>query len=65
MCFISKFIEIGPLVPKKILSILPYMDKEAIILTNIILTYFNFQYLKTYMQNLVQNGPLGSEKSQF
>ena len=63
------FVEIGPPIPEKRIfeGFLPYMGMAAILL----MSPASYQqilismYLKAYMQNLVKNGPVVSEKSMF
>ena len=60
--------EISPPVPEKIFEgFLPYMGMVAIIghVTSIILMIFISMYVKAYIQNLVKNGLVVSEKSIF
>ena len=55
-CYIPSFMEIGQLVPEKIFEgFLPYMGMVAILV----------MYLKAYIQNLIKNGPVVSEKNMF
>ena len=66
LCYIQRFMEIGPMVPEKIFDgVLPYMGHGSHLghVTNIILTYFHF--LVRYLKDLVENGPVVSEKSKF
>ena len=64
-CYIPSFVEFSPPVPEKKIfeGFLPYMGMVAII--GIILMIFIALYLKAYIQNLVKNGPVVSEKSIF
>ena len=63
------FVEIGPPIPEKRIfeGFLPYMGMAAILL----MSPASYQqilismYLKAYIQNLVKNGPVVSEKSMF
>ena len=70
-CYIPSFVEFSPPVPEKEIfeGSLPYMGMVAIIAhaTSIILMIFIsiYIYLKAYIQNLVKNGPVVSEKSMF
>ena len=57
-----------PISEKKIFEgFLPYLDMVAIIghVTSIILMNFISIYIKAYIQNLVKNGPVVSEKTCF
>ena len=68
LCYISKFIEIGPLVPKKIFNAFYHIwtKKPSGHVTNIILTYVSFPCTKkAYIQNLVKKGQAVSEKNKF
>ena len=64
-CYIPGFLEIGPLVPEKKIfeGFLPYMGVVAIPAT--CHQIFISLYLKAFMQKLVQNGTVVSEKIQF
>ena len=68
-CYIPSFLEIGLPVPEKKIfeGILPYMGMAAI-LVMCPASYqqiFISMYLKVYIQNLVKNGSVVSEKSKF
>ena len=57
-----------PILEKKIFEgFLPYLGMVAIIghVTSIILMNFISMYIKAYIQNLVKNGPVVSEKNMF
>ena len=67
-CYILRFVEIGPPVPEKIFKgFLPYMGVVAILVTFPASCHqiFISLYLKAFIQNLVQIGPVISEKIQF
>ena len=68
-CYIQSFVEIGlPVLEKKIFEgFLPYIGMAANIghVTRIMLTNFISLNLKAFIQNLVQNGPVVSEKIWF
>ena len=60
--YIPSFVEIGPLVPGKIFKgCLPYMG----LVTSIMLIISISLYLKAYIQNVVINGSVVSEKVSF
>ena len=68
-CYIPSFVEIGlPFLEKKIFEgFLPYMGMAAILVMSpgLYLQIFISLYLKAFIQNLVQNGPVVSEKIRF
>ena len=68
-CYIPSFVEIGPpVLEKKIFEgFLPFMGVAAILvkLPASCLYIFISLYLKAFIQNLVQNGSLVSEKIRF
>ena len=68
-CYIPSFVKIGPLVlEKKIFEgFLPYMGMAAILVMYPASCHqiFISLYLKAFIQNLVQNGPVVSEKIRF
>ena len=65
LCYIPSFLETGLPVPEKKIfeGFLSYMDM-AVMVTSIISTFFISLYLKAYIQNLVENGSVVSEKKQ-
>ena len=67
-CYIPSFVKIGPPVLEKIFEgFLPYMGMAAILVMGPASWYqiFISLYLKAFIQNLVQNGPVVSEKIWF
>ena len=68
-CYIPSFVKIGPpVVEKKIFEgFLPYMGMAAILvmLPGLCSQIFIPLYLKAFIQNLVENGPVVSEKIWF
>ena len=67
-CYIPSFVAIGLLVPeKKILKGFTICRHGCHLchVISIILINFISMYIKAYIQNLVRNGPLVSEKSKF
>ena len=68
-CYIASFMEIGPPVPEKKIfeRFLPYMGMAAILFMSPASCplIFIFLYLKAFIQNLVQNGIVVSEKIWF
>ena len=68
-CFIPSFVKICPLVPGKMifLKCLTIYGHGSHLgnVTSITLMNFHFIFLKAYIQNLVENGPVASEKSKF
>ena len=67
-CFIPSFVNIGPPVLEKIFEgFLPYMGMAAILVMGPASCHqiFISLYLKAFIQNLVQNGPVVSEKIRF
>ena len=67
LCYIPKFIEIGPLVPKKIFKAFYHIWawKPSGHVTNIILTYFNFLEPKRLHLKFDQKSQVVSEKNKF
>ena len=67
LCYIPKFVEIGPLVPKKIFKAFYHIlaRKPSGHVTNIILTYFHFLVPKSFHPNLVKRGQVVAEKNKF
>ena len=68
-CYIPSFVKIGlPVLEKKIFEgFLPYMGMEAILVMGPASCHqiFISLYLKAFIQNLVQNGPVVSDKIRF
>ena len=68
-CYITSFLKIGPpVLEKKIFErFLPYVDMVAILVMLPASCHQIFipLYLKAFIQNLVQNGPIVSEKIRF
>ena len=67
-CYILSLVEIGGMVLEKIFEgVLTYMDIATILvmLPASCHTILISLYLKAYIQNLIENGPLVSEKSPF
>ena len=68
-CYIPSFVEIGPPVPEKKIfdGFLPYRGMAAILVMGpaSCLQIFISLYLKAFIQNLVQNGTVVSEKIWF
>ena len=68
-CYIPSFVEIGPSVQEKknFEGFLPYMGMAAILVMRPAYCHqsFIYLYLKAFIQNLVQNGPVVSEKIWF
>ena len=68
-CYIPSFVKIGlPVLEKKIFEgFLPYMGTAAILVMGPASCHQSFisLYLKASIQNLVQNGPVVSEKIRF
>ena len=68
-CYIPSFVKIGPpVLEKKIFEgFLPYMGMAAILVMGPASCHqiFISLYLKAFIQNLVQNGPVVSEKFWF
>ena len=67
LCYIPKIMEIGPLVPKKILRLLPYTCTARKPSGHVTLYKYVFisLYLKAYIQNLVKKSQAVSEKNKF
>ena len=67
MFYSPKFMEICPLVPKKIFKTFYHIrtSKPSGHVTKIILTYFHFLVLKAYIHYLVKKGSVVSEKNKF
>ena len=68
-CYIPSFVKIGPpVLEKKIFEgFLPYMCMAAILVMSPASCHqvFISLYLKAFIQNLIQNGPVISEKIRF
>ena len=67
-CYIPSFVEIGPPVPeKKIFEGFTIYGRDGHLghVTSIISSDFHFLYLKAFIQNLVQNGSVISNKIRF
>ena len=67
-CYIPSFVKIGlPVLEKIFEGFLPYMGMVAILVMWPASCHqiFISLYLKAYVQNLVQNGPVVSEKIRF
>ena len=68
LCYIQKFMKIGPLVLEKIFEgFLPYIGVAAILVIRPTSYYhiFNSLYLKAYIRNFVENDPVVSVKGKF
>ena len=68
-CYIPSFVEMGPLVLEKkifegVFTIYVHGGHLGHV-TSIMLINFISMYLKAYIQNLVKNSPVVSEKSKF
>ena len=66
-CYIPSFMKIGPPVLEKIFTIYRYMSMAAILVIRpgSCKQIFISLYLKAFIQNLVQNGPVVSDKIWF